>query len=137
MEFHSTGPGEVSSTYVVPAKFQGYPGVVQGGIVATMLDEMLIRAHLGADAVDAPRFLFTARLDVRYRKPVPTGQPLKLIGTAVRRKARSATSKAVVIGPDGDVLAEADGLLMDVPPEMMDGADLDALGWRVYSNASE
>ena len=132
LEFHKTGSGEVTSHYNVPNKFQGYPGVVQGGIVATMLDEVLIRAHMGEEEIEQPRFLFTARLDVRYRKPVPTQTRLRVVGTAIRRKARSATSKAVVYGPDGDVLAEAEGLLMDVPPEMLDGADLDSLGWRVY-----
>ncbi|MGN6674071.1 MAG: PaaI family thioesterase, partial [Thermomicrobiales bacterium] len=43
-------------------RFQGFPGVVHGGILATLLDETLSRTATGAG-----RWMMTARLDVRYR----------------------------------------------------------------------
>jgi len=127
-------PGEVICHYTVPEKFQGYPGVVQGGIVATMLDEITLRAHMPPDA---PRFMFTARLDVRYRKPVPIGQPLRIVGQAVKDHNRAATSKGFIYGPDGTLLAEAEALLIDVPEGMRDAIDLDKLGWKVYGDGPE
>ena len=84
---------------------------------------------------DPPRFMYTARLEIRYRKNVPVGEPLRLVGKALKSKQRTATATSQIYGPDGSLLAEAEALLMDVPPETLDSADLEALGWRVYSDA--
>ena len=80
LKFYETAPGEVTADLNLPNIYQGYPGIVHGGIIAAMLDEAAGRAHMGP--VEAPRFMFTAKLDVRYRKNVPVGQPLRLVGKA-------------------------------------------------------
>lgn len=129
LKFYETAPGEVTSEFVVPEKFQGYPGVVHGGIVAAMLDEIAGRSHIRGDP---PRFMFSARLDVRFRGNVPTGQLLRLVGRAGKTKTRTATATAYLFGPDGKLLAEANVLLMDVPAEMKEEIDFEALGWKVY-----
>jgi len=129
LRFDITAPGEVTSLFTVPERYQGFPGVVHGGIVAAMLDEVCARAHIG---IDPPRFMYTARLEVRYRKNVPVEQPLRIVGTALKSKSRIATSSGVIYAPDGEVLVEADALLVDVPQEYLQGADLEALGWKVY-----
>jgi acyl-coenzyme A thioesterase PaaI-like protein len=129
--FHQTGAGEVMADFIAPEHFQGYPGVVHGGIVAAMLDEISGRAHMGDDP-SKPRFMFTARLELRYRRNVPVGQPLHLVGKALKSKGRTATASGQIFGPDGALLAEAEALLVDVPGEALDADILDALGWRVY-----
>ncbi len=129
LRFDLTAPGEVTCLYTVPERYQGFPGVVHGGIVAAMLDEVCGRAHMG---IDPPRFMYTARLEVRYRKNVPVEQPLRIVGKALKSKSRTATSSGVIYGPQGEVLAEADALLVDVPQGFLQGADLKALGWKVY-----
>lgn len=129
MRFFETAPGEVTAEYIVPEHFQGYPGVAHGGIVAAMLDEVTGRAQMGGEPT---RFMYTARLEVRYRKNVPVSVPLRVIGRAVRSKGRTATSTGVIYSPDGEVLAEAEALLIDLPDEVLEKADLDALGWKVY-----
>ena len=129
LKFYETAPGEVEVEYTVPEQYQGYPGVVHGGVVAAMLDEVTGRVHMGGDP---PRFMFTARLDVRYRKNVPVGQPLRIIGHAGKSRERTAIATAQIFGPDGDVLAEAEAVLVNVPDEIKDQVDLDELGWKVY-----
>lgn len=119
----------MTTLYTVPEQYQGYPGVVHGGIVAAMLDEVCGRAHMG---IDPPRFMYTARLDVRYRKNVPVEQPLRIVGMVGKNKSRTATSNGVIYGPEGDILAEADALLVDVPEDFVQSTDLEALGWKVY-----
>ncbi len=94
-----------------------------------MLDEVCGRVHMG---IDPPRFMYTARLEVRYRKNVPIEQPLRIVGRAVKSKSRTATASGVIYGPDGEVLAEADALLVDVPEDFVQSAGLEALGWKVY-----
>ncbi len=122
-------PREIEAETTVPEQYQGYPGVVHGGIVAAMLDEVAGRVHMNGDP---PRFMYTARLELRYRKNVPVGQPLRLVGRAGKRKGRSAVASSAIYAPDGELLAEADALLVDVPADVIDAVDLEALGWRVY-----
>jgi len=129
LKFYMEQPGEVFAEYTVPEKFQGYPGVVQGGIVATMLDEITLRAHLDPDE---PRFMFTARLDVRYRKPVPTEVPLRIVGRALKNKPRVATSHGAIYNLEGELLAEAEALFINVPDQQLDPMGEEALGWKVY-----
>ncbi len=127
LRFDITAPGEVTTYYTVPEKYQGFPGIVHGGVVAAMLDEVCGRVHMG---IDPPRFMYTATLEVRYRKNVPIGQPLRIVGKAIRSKSRTATAMGIIYGPQGDILADADALLVDVPQGMLSNVDLDALGWK-------
>lgn len=129
LRFHLSAPGEVTSIYSVPEQYQGFPGVVHGGIVAAMLDEVCARAHMG---VDPPRFMYTARLELRYRKNVPIGRPLRIVGTILKSKLHAATSSGAIYGPDGDVLAEAEALLVDLPKDSLLSVDLESLGWKIY-----
>ncbi len=130
MRFYDTAAGEVTVETTVPDQYQSYPGVVHGGIVASLVDEALGRVHMGL-AVN-PRFMFTAKLSVNYRKPVPIGKPIKIVAHAVKSKRRSAFSVAEVYGPDGELLVDAEAVLVNVPDEMIGGVDLEAIGWKVY-----
>lgn len=129
LAFYHTADGEVTAEYTVSESYQGYPGVVHGGVVAAMLDEICGRSHM---EVDPPRFMYTARLDIRYRKNVPIGQQLKLVGKAGKSKRRAATAHGAIFNPDGELLAEAEALLVDIPHETYNEVDLQVLGWKVY-----
>lgn len=131
LKFYATAPGEVTVEHIVPEGYQGYPGVVHGGIVAAMLDEASGRVFMGDDPAH-PRFFYTARLDIRYRKNVPVGQPLRIVGRAGKDKGRMVTATAAIYGPENDLLAEADALLVSISDETFASVDLDALGWKVY-----
>ena len=129
LKFYTTGPGEVTADYTVPDCYQGYPGIVHGGIVAAILDEITGRAYMGSQP---PRFMYTARLEMRYRGNVPVGQPLRLVGQAGKSKGRTATATGRIYDQAGVLLAEAEALLVDVPSDIAGGVDLDTLGWKVY-----
>jgi acyl-coenzyme A thioesterase PaaI-like protein len=129
LDFFETSPGEVIVDITVPEHYQGYPGVVHGGIVAAMLDEVTGRVHMDGDP---PRFMFTARLEIRYRKNVPIGQPLHIVGRAGKSRESTAMATGQIYGPDGDLLVEAEALLVNVPKELTEQVDLEAIGWKVY-----
>ena len=131
LKFYETAPGEVEVRYVVPEHFQGYPGVVHGGITAALVDEALGRVHMDSNP-EKVRFMYTAKMTVQYRKPVPTGKPIKIVARAVKSRQRSAFSEAQVFGPNGDLLIEAEAILLDVPPETLSELSLEDLGWKVY-----
>jgi len=129
LSFYSTGPGEVVSDFQVPAHFQGYPGIVHGGVIAAMLDEAAGRAFMVGDP---PRFLVTARLSVRYRKPVPVTTPLRMVGRARRDDGNVAEATGSIFDQDGKLLAEAEAVLVNIPDHMMGSFDAERLGRKVY-----
>src|SRR5688572_25071523 len=132
LHIYETAPGEVESTYTAPDHFQGYPGVVHDGIVGAIIDEFSGRALMGSDSLN-PRFLFTAKMEAKYRKNVPIGKPLKLIGKAGKSRAKSAEAWAGIYDAEtNELLAEGNTLLMDVPAVQFDRSRLNELGWKIY-----
>jgi acyl-coenzyme A thioesterase PaaI-like protein len=130
LKIYQIEPGVIETVYTAPDHFQGYPGVLHGGIVATILDEISGRAHMGDPS--EPRFMFTGKLEVLYRKTVPTGEPLRIVGKALKSKGRVAEGWAGIYDRAGTLLAEATTLLFDIPKDRMDTANLEELGWKVY-----
>ena len=130
LKIYELEPGVIETTYTAPEHFQGYPGVLHGGIVATILDEISGRAHMGDPS--QPRFMFTAKLEVKYRKNVPIGKPLRIVGKAGKTKGRMAEGWAGIYDQEGILLAEANTLLIDVPGEVISATDYETLGWKVY-----
>lgn len=132
LHFYEPEPGTVEAQYTAPEHFQGYPGVLHGGIVGAIIDELSSRAHIGSDPL-SPRFMFTAKLEVKYRRNVPIGQPLRLVGKAGKSKGKTAEAWAGIYhGATNDLLAEGTTLLISVPQEQFDGSKLGDLDWRVY-----
>lgn len=129
MSFYEPGPGEVTAEVIIPEHYQGYPGVVHGGITAAMLDEVLGRAAM---ADDHNHFRVTAKMEINYRKPVPVGEPLTLHGTLVKQRGQIAFARAELRLPDGSVGAEAEGVLADLKDSSINEEDLESLGWKVY-----
>ena len=64
-----------------PAKtYQGFVDIIHGGIISTVLDEAMVKLafELGINAV-------TAKIETKFRKPVFSGENLKITGRIVKR----------------------------------------------------
>ena len=132
LHLYEVEPGMIETNYTAPEHFQGYPGVLHGGIVGALIDEVAGRSHMGND-LDNPRFMFTAKLEVKYRQNVPVGKPLKIIGKAGKAKSKSAEAWAGVYdAATNELLAEGNVVLINVPEEQFDRSKLNDLGWKVY-----
>ncbi len=90
--------------------FAGFDGVLHGGIVATALDEISAWTAMLTEDV----FVFTAKLNLSYRKQVPTGQPLTLSGTIMERRGRRLSIAATLASEKG-TLAESEGIFIVAP----------------------
>ena len=132
LHIYEPEPGRVETSYIAPEHFQGYPGVLHGGIVGAIIDEISGRALMGNDPMN-PRFMFTAKLEVKYRKNVPIGRQLKIIGKAGKSRAKSAEAWAGIYDAvTNELLAEGRTVLIDVPPDQFDQSKLNELGWGIY-----
>jgi uncharacterized protein (TIGR00369 family) len=102
-------PDGVELDYVLPEHFAGWQGIAHGGIVATILDELLAWA-----CTNAGRNCVTVEMTVRYRKPVKTGSPLKGFGRVTGERGKLLFTEARLLDKSGTLVAEATGKMMTV-----------------------
>ncbi len=90
----------ISTTYTVEPIYQGWDGVVHGGILCTLLDEAMANLvyELGLNGI-------AASLEVRFKKPAPTQQPLRIYGEITEVHKKLIKAKASISTEDGTVLA--------------------------------
>lgn len=96
----------VRLTVTVGEKWQGFEGIVHGGIVAGILDDAMWHATYSRTG----RSVVTARLEVRYRRPWPVGSPVVVEAQVERQKGRLAICWATAHkADDGGLVASARG----------------------------
>jgi uncharacterized protein (TIGR00369 family) len=109
LEFLLTEDGAVVCLPTIPESFEGPPGYLHGGIIATLLDEAMsktVRAR-GLKAV-------TGRMDIDYRRPVRSATPIRLEGRLLRSEGRKHWTEARILDARGHVLAEAKGIFIEI-----------------------
>ncbi len=110
---------------------QGFPGIIHGGIVASVLDEALGRTSILAER---PEWTMTGRLEIRYRRYVPYGQLLRVrafLGMQ-RRKMLQATGMLTLADDENTILAEAQGAFLALPDDKVDAMMKDYPGLRRF-----
>jgi acyl-coenzyme A thioesterase PaaI-like protein len=73
---------------------QGFAGLVQGGVLTAMLDEVMAHA-VWAEGI----FAVTGRLEAWFRQPAPIETPLRAVGEVVGRRARVYETRARLLLP--------------------------------------
>ncbi len=109
---------KVASEFVPRPEFQGYPGLLHGGVLFAALDEVMSRIPMLER-----QWMVTAKVVYRHRKPVRTGDRLRLEAELLRRRGRMMEVRARALLPDGSVAAEAEGLLARIPDEVQREVD--------------
>jgi uncharacterized protein (TIGR00369 family) len=109
-----TPDGRAEGRVTLGKPHEGPPGLVHGGVVATLLDHVLARAVRAAG-----RGGLTATLTVTYRRPVHLGVPLLATAELGTTDGRRTTARARLVAEEdpGTTLAEAEGLFVALRPE--------------------
>lgn len=110
--FFDDGDQAITDLVTEPA-FEGYRGIFHGGIISTLLDEVMIKAILARDVLAV-----TAEMTVRFRQPLGIGVKLRLAGRIVRVKGRVYVTEGEAVGEDGTVYATAKGRYVAAPSEL-------------------
>jgi uncharacterized protein (TIGR00369 family) len=109
LEFFRTADGTVVCPVTIPDAFEGPPGYLHGGIIATLLDEMMSKA------VRAQGFTaMTRHLGIDYLRPVPSNAPIRMEGRLVRSEGRKHWTEAFILDAEGTTLAHGKGLFIEV-----------------------
>jgi len=90
----------------IPSRFQGWDEIAHGGIVATILDEVMAWSLVASD-----NWGVTARLAVEFRRPVPVATQIHAVGWVTNARRRVIDTAARMIDLESGVeLATATGV---------------------------
>lgn len=123
MEFFELENNEVAAFACTQDWHQSYPGRTHGGIISAMLDEVIGRAIC---PMEPACWGVTTDLSVKFKKPVPLGQKLLVVGRVTRNRSRMFTGTGEIYlesTADGDVcgelLASAEGTYLKLKAEQI------------------
>jgi uncharacterized protein (TIGR00369 family) len=109
LEFLLAEDHSVVCLATVPDTFEGPPGYLHGGIIATLIDETMSKA------VRARGFTaMTRHMEVDYLRPVPSGAPIRLEGRVTHNEGRKHWAEARILNAERVELAKGKGLFIEV-----------------------
>lgn len=111
VQFHQRG-NQVVTHFTPGPEHQGYPDRMHGGIASTLLDETIGRAGFLYGY-----WTFTAKFEVKFRKPIPLGQEITVTGEVTRDRGRLIEARGQLLLADGSVAVEGSGLFVKLKPE--------------------
>jgi uncharacterized protein (TIGR00369 family) len=109
LEFAVAANDAVVCEATVSDNYEGPPGYLHGGIIATLLDEAMSKANR-AQGVTA----MTRQMQVEYLKPVPSGKPIRIEGRVTLSEGRKHWTEAKIVNAEGVLLAHASGLFIAI-----------------------
>jgi uncharacterized protein (TIGR00369 family) len=97
----------IQTSFVPTETYQGYDGIVHGGILSALLDEAMAKLafELGYNAV-------TAMLTIRFKNPARVREKLTIRGEITEANRRLILAKATIQRGDGTLIAEGDSKLV-------------------------
>lgn len=122
--------GKVTGGISIPEKFQGWPGIVHGGIIAAILDEAAGRT--ASDQI--PKLVYlTGTMNVRYRHPVKCNLPILVEAELVKRKGRVVTSRSRIMDESRLILADAEIVYIQIDQDSGFSQNMEQDEWIVES----
>ena len=107
------GEGTASTTWVPGKDYVGWEEKVHGGLLATLLDEVMAWAPSSFDS-----WAVTAEISVRYRSPANPGEALTAKAWVTEHKRRIYHVRGEVRGSDGRLVAEGHGRFLGASPSV-------------------
>jgi uncharacterized protein (TIGR00369 family) len=123
IRFEYPEPGLCRAVFTPPKKYQGWHGILHGGIISTLLDEAFAHAAGGAERSVDGGVAVTAELSVRFKKPARIGEPAFLEGRVLSVKGRVIECESVLRDAGGQELASASGKLIKMKKDRDAGGE--------------
>ncbi|MBI4814754.1 MAG: PaaI family thioesterase [Deltaproteobacteria bacterium] len=122
--------GGVRTEFVASERYQGPPGIMHGGLVTTLADEIAAYAVISETGL----FGFTVSLEARFKKPIRVLKPIEGLGR-VSRNVRRLVTVDVTLAQAGELCFEGKlkfALLDEKAAEQLLGGPLPD-SWRSYA----
>jgi acyl-coenzyme A thioesterase PaaI-like protein len=133
--FYDVANGETVGLFTARDEHQSYPGRLHGGLVTAVLDEAIGRAVMAAG--DGTLWGVTAEFTTRFRKPVPLGVELRVVGRVVKLEGRVYEGSGEILLPDGEVAAAGAGRYVMLPLERIAPFEAGDRDWRVVESPGD
>jgi uncharacterized protein (TIGR00369 family) len=105
--------GSAETRLTVPDWFQGWRKVTHGGLLSTILDEVMAQA-----CIAIAKSAVTAEITVKFLKPVETGTRIHALGKVTQTKGRVIHTQGWITGESGTAAAEATARFVVVAPNL-------------------
>ena len=107
LKMEREGERGVRTEFIALDHYRGWSEFLHGGIIGLIFDELLgwLSLYLGYDAM-------TARLQIRYRNPVPLGSRITFTGSVEKEHKKILDIKTTAFLDDGAIVAEGKGRMM-------------------------
>lgn len=132
--FYETGDNEVIAIFKPLEEHQSYPGRLHGGIAGAILDETIGRAIM---CQDETIWGVTVELNVKYKKPIPLDEELRVVGRVTKDAKRLFEGSGEILLSNGDTAATAWGKYMKMPIEKIADFNTEEQEWGVVLSNDE
>ena len=110
LEFHENlQTSEIEAEVIFPVHLQGWQDTVHGGLLATVLDETMIKA-----AAAAGHKCVSAEITVKYKRPASTQAVYRVSGKMLEVRGRIVTAESSLCDASGQIHAQATGKLFKI-----------------------
>jgi len=133
--FFELDNNELLAIFKPREEHQSYPGRLHGGIISTILDEAIGRAIMIHSEGDI--WGVTVDLQIRFKKPVPLHEELRVIGRITKDSSRFFEGTGELLLQDGSIAAEGRGKYLKIPLEKIADFDVDHQEWRVVDSPDD
>ncbi|MGW8287383.1 MAG: PaaI family thioesterase [Desulfobulbales bacterium] len=133
--FYELDNNELLAVFRPRQEHQSYPGRLHGGIISTILDETIGRAIMMHSTGEV--WGVTIDLQVRFKKPVPLDQELRVVGRITNDSSRFFEGTGELLLEDGTVAAEAHGKYLKAPLDKIADFDVETQEWGVIKSEDD
>lgn len=106
----SDNPVRAFASFVLDKVYQGYEGVVHGGILSSILDELMIYALYFQEIPT-----MTAKIEVKFKEKVSVGEPLTATAWMKKDRGNMVEAEGEIRNAAGSVVTSGSGLFLKVP----------------------
>jgi uncharacterized protein (TIGR00369 family) len=105
--------GKAKAQYTPTKEFEGYRNILHGGILSTLLDEVMIYAIVAQGIITV-----TVQMEVKFKKPAKIGETLYLEGQITHDKGKILETEGKIFTKDGTIVASSKGKFFRAKGEM-------------------
>lgn len=132
--FYELDNHELVAIYKPIDEHQSYPGRLHGGISATILDETLGRViTLEEETI----WGVTVELNIKYKKPVPLDQELKVVAKITRNASRLFEAEGKIILENGDIAVTATGKYIKMSLDKIADVNDNDVDWNIVETEND
>jgi len=132
--FYELENDELVALFKPLEEHQSYPARMHGGIAASILDETIGRAIM---IKDENLFGVTVELNLKYKKPVPLDEELRVVARITRDTRKLFEGSGEILLKNGDVAVTGHGKYMKIQADKMIEFDAKEQEWKVLSSDSD